>query len=184
MADIGTSEPVRAFSRQFQVDQIPAGGLNDRIEASAEERAAVAELLGLESLSSLNLAFELKPAEAKRFAVIGRLQARLEQICVVTLEAIRIDVDRAIELKFVSEKELLRRRESEEDELSDPAAMDLEPFEGGVIDLGQLAYEYLATQIEPYPRKPGIDFEWEPAGTPGAGEDDGPFSALKVLKEK
>ena len=184
MADIGTSEPIRAFSRQFQVDKIPAGGLNDGIEASAEERAAVAELLGLESLGSLSFTFELKPAGAKRFSVIGRLQARLEQICVVSLEPIKIGVDRAIEVEFVTEKELLRRQEGEEDELADPAVMDLEPIAGGVIDLGQLAYEYLATQIEPYPRKPGIDFEWEPAGTPGAGEDDGPFSALKVLKEK
>ena len=44
MADIGTSEPVRAFSRQFQVDQIPAGGLNDRIEAS--EAAALDTKIG------------------------------------------------------------------------------------------------------------------------------------------
>ena len=184
MAEIGTSETVQAFSRQFQVDQIPAGGLKDRIEASANERGAIVELLDLSSLGSLILSFELKPVGAKRFVVLGRLGARLQQLCVVSLEPIEIDVDRAIEVEFVTEKELLRRQDIAEDELADPAAMDLEPIVGGVVDLGQLAYECLATEIEPYPRKPGIDFEWKPAGMPGAEEDDGPFSALKVLKEK
>ena len=184
MAEIGSPETVLAFSRQFQVDQIPAGGLKDRIEANAEERGAIAELLGLESLGSLSLAFELKPVGAKCFVVLGRLAARLKQICVVSLEPIEVDIDRAIEMEFAPEKEFLRRQEIVEDELSDPAAMDLEPILGGAIDLGHLAYECIATEIEPYPRKQGIDFEWKPAGMPGAEEDDGPFSALKVLKEK
>lgn len=184
MAERGLSRQDRAFSRRFQVGQIPAGGLNDRFEAGAEERAEMAELLGLESLGSLSFTFELKPVGARRLAVLGQLRARLNQFCVVSLEPFEIDIDRPIEVEFVAEKELQRLQESADDELADPTAMDLEPIEGDGIDLGQLAYEYLATEIQLYPRKPGIDFEWKPAGTPGSEEDDGPFAALKVLKEK
>ena len=184
MAQTGSQNQVGVFSHRFQLDQIPAEGLNGRFEASAEERASIAAMLGLESLSSLRFAFELKPLGVRRFSVLGRLVARLKQICVVSLEPIDIDVDRAIEVEFVPEKEFLRRQEGAEDELADPADADLEPIEGDAIDLGQLVYECLATEIEPYPRKPGIDFEWKPAGGLGAGEDEGPFAALKALKEK
>jgi len=184
MAQTGSQNKVGVFSRRFQLDQIPAEGLASRFEASAEEQAAIAEMLGLESLNSLSLAFELKPVGVRRFSVQGRLVARFQQICVVSLEAIDIDVNRAVEVEFVPEKEFLRRQERGEDELADPADIDLEPIEDGAIDLGQLAYECLATEIEPYPRKPGIDFEWKPAGGLGAGEDEGPFAALKALKEK
>jgi len=184
MARTGSQNQVDVFSRRFQLDQIPAEGLNSRFEASAEERAAIAEMLGLESLGSLSFAFELKPVGVRHFSVLGRLGACLKQICVVSLEAIEIDVGRSIDVEFVPEKEFLRRQEGAEDELADLADIDLEPIEGDAIDLGQLAYECLATEIEPYPRKPGIDFEWKPAGGLGAGEDEGPFAALKALKEK
>ena len=107
MAQTGSQNQVGVFSRRFQIDQIPAEGLDSRFEASAEEQAAIAEMLGLESLNSLSLAYELKPVGVRRFAVRGRLMARFQQICVVSLEAIDIDVDRTVEVEFVPEKEFL-----------------------------------------------------------------------------
>lgn len=184
MVQTGSQNHVGAFSRRYQLGQIPAEGLSGRLETSADEQAAIARLLALESLDALSFTFELKPVGVRRFSVVGRLLARLKQICVVSLEPFDIDVDRSIEVEFVPEKEFLRRQEDAEGALADPAVIDLEPIEGGAIDLGQFAYECLATELEPYPRKPGIDFDWQPGAGLGADEDEGSFAALKALQKK
>ena len=66
---------------------------------------------------------------------------------------------------------------------SDPAALRddaPDPIIGGLVDLGQVAVEFLALGLDPYPRKPGVVFEYR--------EDDGaeesPFAKLVKLKSK
>ena len=182
MGQNAAAERKPPFSRSIKVDEIPGGGMSDQIEANAEERAAMANLLDLVSLALLEYAFELKPTGVRGLLLNGRLRGRLTQHCVVSLEHIDIDIDTPLDVEFVSEKEFERRQNAAEDELSDPDGPDVEPILGGEIDLGQLAYESLATELEPYPRKKDADFRWEGAGT--GDEDEGPFAALKELKEK
>ena len=52
----------------------------------------------------------------------------------------------------------------------------------GQIDIGQIAYEILASSLEPYPRKEGAAFEWEEPNDDGDGAEESPFAALKSLK--
>ena len=52
-----------------------------------------------------------------------------------------------------------------------------------MIDLGVVAYETLATSLDPYPRKPDAAFDW--ADDENAGEEasePGPFDVLRTLK--
>ena len=48
----------------------------------------------------------------------------------------------------------------------------------GQIDLGALTAEFLALGLDPYPRKPGVDFSYQDP----ADEKDSPFAALGKLK--
>jgi hypothetical protein len=48
----------------------------------------------------------------------------------------------------------------------------------GQIDLGALTAEFLALGLDPYPRKPGVDFDYRDP----ADEKDSPFAALNKLK--
>ena len=48
----------------------------------------------------------------------------------------------------------------------------------GQIDLGALTAEFLALGLDPYPRKPGVDFNYRDP----ADEKDSPFAALSKLK--
>ena len=48
----------------------------------------------------------------------------------------------------------------------------------GQIDLGALTAEFLALGLDPYPRKPGVDFSYQDA----PDEKDSPFAALGKLK--
>ena len=58
-----------------------------------------------------------------------------------------------------------------------------EPIVGGQIDLGRVAYETLATSLDPYPKREGVSFDWS-QGEPNQAQEaqSGPFAALAALK--
>jgi uncharacterized metal-binding protein YceD (DUF177 family) len=163
------------------VAQIPDTGLHREIAASSSERQAMAELGGLRDVLSASASLDLTPMREGRVHVVGRVKARVGQICVVTLDPIENDIDEAIDLIFAPPEQIpdladLVDEAAEGDaEIPDPP----EPIEGGMIDLGRLATDSLFLGIDPHPRKPDAVFE-VPA-TPDDPEDH-PFAALKSLK--
>jgi hypothetical protein len=58
-----------------------------------------------------------------------------------------------------------------------------EPIVCGRIDLGAVAYETLATALDPYPKREGVSFDWS-QGEPNQAQEaqSGPFAALAALK--
>lgn len=174
----GVSVP---WSVPVAVAQIPETGLERRIEANATEREAVAKLGGLLGISSLKAALVLKPVAGGTIHVAGRVQGRVGQSCVVTLEPIDSDIDEEIDLIFAPPSQIRELAESiDEDADRDEETPDPpEPIENGFIDLGKLATDALFLGIDPYPRKPGAVFDLPE--TPPAPEDH-PFAALKALK--
>jgi uncharacterized metal-binding protein YceD (DUF177 family) len=50
-------------------------------------------------------------------------------------------------------------------------------IEGGVVDLGAYVVEHLALALDPFPRKPGVEFE-----APAQESEPSPFAALARLK--
>jgi hypothetical protein len=55
-----------------------------------------------------------------------------------------------------------------------------EPLRDGKLDLGAIATEFLLLGIDPYPRKPGVEFA--PVKTDDASAK--PFAALEALKKR
>jgi uncharacterized protein DUF177 involved in 23S rRNA accumulation len=163
------------------VTQIPETGLSLDIEASAAQRKAMAGVAGLRDISSAHAHFELTPERSGRVHVTGRLQARIGQTCVVTLDPIENDIDEAIDLVFAPPEqvkqlaELVDQAEDSEGDVPEPP----EPIEGGAIDLGRLSTDVLYLAIDPYPRKPGAVFEPLVAAK---DPEDHPFAALKALR--
>jgi hypothetical protein len=113
--------------------------------------------------------------------VVGHVQARIGQTCVVTLDPIENDINEPIDLIFAPPEQipvladLVDDAAESDSEIPDPP----EPIENGVIDLGRLATDVLYLAIDPYPRKP--DAVFEPVVT-AADPEDHPFAALKALK--
>ncbi len=73
----------------------------------------------------------------------------------------------------------------------DEAAMveegDADLFDDGVIDLGEVVAESLALALDPYPRRPGVEFkDVEIAGPkpPQSNDPASPFAALAQLRHK
>jgi hypothetical protein len=171
----------------LMVDHIPETGLHREIDASAREREAMAELAGLRQILSAHASFDVTPKSGGRVHVAGRLQARVGQVCVVTLEPIENAIDEDIDLTFAPEAESRRLadliaegqddNEVDESEVPDPP----EAIVGGIIDLGRLATDALYLGIDPYPRKPGAVFETEIVAP---DPEDHPFAGLKALQTK
>ncbi len=167
------------------VDHIPETGLHRKIEAGPREREAMAELAGLREILSATASFDVTPRSGGRVHVAGRVQARVGQICVVTLEPIESEIDEEVDLSFAPEAEVRKLADLVEEgqdpdddaEVPDPP----EAIVNGIIDLGRVATDAVYLAIDPYPRKPGVVFEAE---ITAPDPEDHPFAALKALQDK
>jgi uncharacterized metal-binding protein YceD (DUF177 family) len=162
----------------INVAQIPGDGLHREIEADARARAIMAEAAGLRDMTFLRAAFDLSHRSGGRVHVTGRVQAKVGQTCVVTLEPIDNEIDEEVDLIFAAE-EIAPQVAAQNDDGESAVAEPPEPIENGMIDLGRLATDALFLAIDPYPRKQGAVFEVRhEAADPG----DHPFAALKALQ--
>jgi uncharacterized metal-binding protein YceD (DUF177 family) len=172
------TDPWRAY---VPVAQIPDTGLHRDIEADQGARQAMAELAGLREVVYARASFDLRHKSGGQVQVTGRVQARIGQSCVVTLDPIESEIDEAIDLTFAPAEPAAPRADlaDDRDELDDEIGEQPEPIVDGVIDLGRLATDMLFLAIDPYPRKPGAVFE---AQAVAADPEDHPFAALKALQ--
>ena len=163
------------------VAQIPDTGLHRDIEADVAARKAMADIAGVREISSVRASFDLTPDRRGRVHVVGTVQARIGQTCVVTLDPIDNEIDETVDLMFVPEEQIPQHARLADGALESEAEMAdaPEPIVDGVIDLGRLATDVLFLAIDPYPRKPGALFEPEVAP---ADPEDHPFAALKALQ--
>jgi uncharacterized metal-binding protein YceD (DUF177 family) len=161
------------FSRLVRVDPLPREGLSREIEATAEERVALAALNDLPSIARLDAHFQISKW-GRGVKVEGELSARVTRICVVSLEPFEVEIEEPIEARFLPESkapETSFAAHGLDDEDEPDVLVD------GKIDLGALASEFLTLALDPYPRKPGVEFK-PPAEAP---ESESPFSRLRVL---
>lgn len=141
--------PGAEFSRLIEVEALGSDTVRRRIEASPEERAALAKRFGLLSLDRLEADLEIRREPGRRVRVDGRFEAALQQSCVVTLVPVASRIEDRFETIFTDDPAFAGPSvEWDEDE-------EIEPYEGGKIDLGEAVVQQLAVRIDPYPRAPG-----------------------------
>jgi len=167
------------FSRVLEIESLARGPVHRTIEASPEERAALARRFGLEGLDRLSASLTVEPLAAGMARLRGSLTAEVTQTCVVSLEPVHSVIENGFVLDFAAEEAQ-----------SGPAAVDLtlddedwpEPLVNGRIDLGEAVAQQLAMALDPYPRAPGATLAG--TGDDVAPEDEaagGPFSRLAEL---
>jgi len=180
------------------------GALKVRFEASGDELARVEAALRVEGdievrslvcdcvFEPMPFAGHKKAGHEKHDAVRGQFHFRagLMQTCVITLERINTGVEDSFSQTFAEAALLKRQRKAAERESPFAENQFLEnpfdeepplPIEQGCMAFGALVYEYLATGVDPNPRKPGVVFG-EPGSGDRAGEDDRPPSPFAILK--
>ena len=157
------------------VERLPGQGVEVTVEANEAERAALAEDFGVPGVKALSGRFRVKAlAGGGGVKVTGRIRAEVTQVCVVTLEPFDSVLEEEVDVDFVPAGDPRRRPEPvREDEEHDPP----DEIVDGRIDLGALTAEFLSLGLDPYPRKPGVDFSYEAGPAP-----ESPFAALAKLK--
>lgn len=126
------------------------GGTPRRIELAADDgqRAALASRFDLLALDLLAGTVEVR-REARGISVSGRIEGRGAQACVASGEPVPFRVKEKISLLLVDAP-----GDGGEIELS-ADDLDVEPLDGDIIDVGELAAQALALALDPYPRKAG-----------------------------
>ena len=178
-----TSETEPApLSRIFKVDEIKDGASGEIIATEAE-MDAIAGLLDLVRLEGLTFDYRFNHGGSGRLRLTGRLKADVTQTCVVSLDPVDARIDVPLEIEFWPEA-LLQTSESSAELPGSVVLLDgAEPIVCGQIDLGRVAYETLATSLDPYPKREGVSFDWS-QGEPNQAQEaqSGPFAALAALK--
>ncbi len=167
-----TPETVGPLSRLIDVMKIPPRGQDVHVEATDEECTALAQDFGLPAIRSLSGDYHLK-ASAKGIHVTGVVKASITQICVMTLEPFDSMIEEEVEVDFAEPIGMPAEPPTDINEYEPP-----DEIVNGQIDLGALTAEFLALGLDPYPRKPGIDFSYQDP----SDAKDSPFAALSKLK--
>ncbi len=172
------------FSRIVDVERLGEAEEVHEIEATADERAELAERFALVALESLKASLRLRRVRGGAVRVAGRFSADVVQTCVVTLEPVPCHIEETFRLLYVPEEAVAQRKEV----LIPPHEEEVpEPLVGNAIDLGEAVAEQLAVALNPYPRAPGAALKAshgpEREGTAPRAEGGGPFAALTGLKK-
>jgi uncharacterized metal-binding protein YceD (DUF177 family) len=176
--------------RPVSVDPWPEAGIEVELSADADERQALCRRLGLLGLDALRARGRLERSpDGKELHLRATLEAEAVQPCVVSLEPVRSHLLEPIERRWrLPGQGPLKAAAGEAEVLVDPEAVEVEPLEGRVIDLGEVVAEELALALDPYPRLEDA-YERLPELGPdiSVGEDEvteGPFAVLQQLEEK
>jgi uncharacterized metal-binding protein YceD (DUF177 family) len=173
------------FSHQVKVARISHDPLEMHVEADAGARQALARLWNVVSLEALEADVKVRRWKKDGVRVIGEVRGSVTQACVVTLEPVRSEIDEEIDQIFVPEASPLARIPANDDGeiVIDPDGPDLpETFSGDVIDIGAIVAEFAAMGLDPYPRKPGVEFQEHLENVGEPERKPSPFAVLKNLK--
>lgn len=148
------------------------------LETDDLQRAAIARALRLQSLTALSADLSVKPW-MDGVEITGRFRATVGQICSVSLDAFDQALEGEMEVRAVPPT-------SPQAPVSDGGEIDYDPeapdppdvLDGDAVDLAAYVIEHLALEIDPFPRKPGATFDYQPQDEP-----ESPFAVLKALKD-
>lgn len=159
------------FTHIVRLNQIGAG-LQVPLVADAGQRSAIAEGLDLASLDRFEAETQLVPS-VSGWTLTGQVKAEGAQTCVVTLDPLPFRLDLPFRIDLV------------EDGAPEPRELDIdldrdEPdvIEDGRLDLGSYALEQLALHLDPFPRKPGVEFV-----QPDEPAEVSPFAILRARND-
>ncbi|KEC55028.1 hypothetical protein [Bartonella koehlerae] len=153
------SQMTFALAYPISVRSLPAKGIRVHICADQQECTHLAKNHDLVEVKFCEGEFYILPWKKRGVRVKGLLQARIIQLCVITLEPLENILYENIEIVFISEDSNLIKQKISEDTgelFLDVEGLDTpEVFYGDKIDIGAVMEEFFELSINHYPRKEG-----------------------------
>lgn len=170
------------FSRPLSIEGIiPDKTRLESIEATPAECEALARRFDLQSLSGLKAKVKiLRVSEGNILRVEGDFEADVIQTCVVSLQGVPADVKGHFDTYFTEDGKEVFEGDDELDTDLEEAFPDL-VINNGQLDIGELVAQYLALDLDPYPRAPGVSLAAQMSEL-GGDTKNRPFTVLKNLK--
>lgn len=165
--------------RRVEAASLPATGIDLTVEASGDQRTALAEAYELVAVNGLSATATVTPGRRGSLVVDGRVTADIVQSCVVSLEPVAQHIDERFSVRFVpaDSPEAILPKPGAEVVVDAAQADPPEIMEGSGIDAGALVEEVFALAIDPYPRAPGAALPADLVEPPQKGEAS-PFAVL------
>lgn len=120
-----------------------------RLTATPQECKDLAQRLGLIRLDKFQATFDILKASWSLggFQIQGTLQADLEQECVRTLTPFPISLTEKFSVNIID----VHHKSTDIPDMED-LFVDIEYMDQGMIDIGELAVQYLSLSLDPYPK--------------------------------
>ena len=173
------------FSYLVKVAQISHHPTELHLKADAQQLEALASFWRVSSIEELSADLKIRRWKKDGVKILGEVRAKVTQACVVTLDPVPAEIVEEIDQTFVPEGSALARIPANDqgEMIIDPDGPDLpDVFSGDSIDVGALAAEFAAMGLEPYPRKPDVEFDSYLEDTGEPEKKPSPFAVLKTLK--
>lgn len=169
----------QSWTTPIPLHELARGAVRVRLEPDAAERGKLAGDLGLERLASLVADLTVRPWHDGA-EITGRFQAVVEQLCSVTLDPFEQTLSGEIAVQAVPPGSPNARKEERLEIERDPNSPDPpDILAGEAVDLAAIVVEHLALEIDPFPKKPGAEFQFA-----APAEPESPFAVLKKLKDQ
>jgi hypothetical protein len=153
------------------------GTVERRLIADEPTRARIAGTLDLTELKSLEASLRITPW-LDGAQIDGTWTASVVQTCGISLEPFETALSGEFSLRAVpSGSSALPAQSGHEIELDPQADDPPDEITDGALALGAYVVEDLSLAIDPFPRKPGADFQ-----PPPEPSEPSPFAALVRLK--
>lgn len=177
---------VPPFSYLVKVGHISANPVTVRVSADDKERAGLARLWSVLDVKDLHAELQISRWKRDGLRIRGKVQAKIVQACIVTLDPVESDIEEELDQLFVPEDSKLAKKvlDPNGEMFLDPEGPDLpETFVGDTIDAGDIVAEFAALAIDPYPRAPGAEFKDHIESTDETDKKPSPFAVLKDWKK-
>ena len=167
---------MNAWDTQLAFHQMRSGVVRLTFAPDEAQRAEAAAQLALVSLPALTASVTATPW-LDGVELNGTFEAVVEQICGVSLEAFGSAVTGEFQVRVVPAGSPHAAQSDGGDVEFDADAPDPpDVLSADGIDVAAYVLEHLALELDPFPRKPGVTFDFQPAEL-----ETSPFAALRAL---
>jgi uncharacterized metal-binding protein YceD (DUF177 family) len=145
------------FTWKFKVtlSDLPPGGAEFELVPDEAVREMLAQRAGVLAVPRLVARLHVRPEGKSGAAVDGTLEATVRQICVVSLEPFDNQIEEPIRFASLLPKAL----DTDAPQVIEVGGEDPpEPLLDGKLDLAEVVAEFLTLSVDPYPRRPGVEF--------------------------